>query len=74
MKLEHLVDERDILRKRWHDVRTVRLELKKGMVDKTSAAVMADSEYKRLKKEQKHISKMIKHIEHKITRAVKNGA
>lgn len=76
MRLDQLVAERDIFRSKWHKVRSVRLELKKNLIDKEStvAEIRSNSEYKRLKKEQRYISKMIKHIEYKISRTVKNGA
>jgi len=71
-----MITQRDSLRVRWHEIRFARLELKKNLMDQNSAVidVRHNSEYRRLKKEQKHISKMIKHIEYKICRGTKNEA
>ncbi|PKL16121.1 MAG: hypothetical protein CVV49_17890 [Spirochaetae bacterium HGW-Spirochaetae-5] len=71
-----MITQRDFLRTRWHEVRTARLELKKKLMDENIpvSEVRHNPEYRRLKKEQKHISKMIKHMEYKITRGLKNEA
>jgi len=68
-----MIKQRDSLRIRWHEVRVTRLELKKTFLDENISLtdVRHNSEYRRLKKEQKHISKMIKHIEYKICRGLK---
>ncbi len=68
MKPECYVPERDKLRSRWREVRLRRLELKKIMTGKdyTIAEIRHNTAYKRLKKEQKHLSLMIKHIEYRI--------
>jgi len=76
MKLELYIQERDELRRQWRDIRSMRLDIKivsdgKGC---TSIEIRHNADYKRLKKEQKHISKMIKHIENKICREMKNEA
>jgi len=76
MKHEHLIRERNELRDKWHGVREKRLELKKTLAEeeKSFIDVRHNPDYKKLKKEQKHISKMIKHIENKIFREIKNEA
>ncbi len=76
MMSAEMIKQRDSLRTRWHEVRTARLELKKTFLDENIdiTDVRHNSEYRRLKKEQKHISKMIKHIEYKICRGLKNEA
>jgi len=74
MKPENLISERDELRNIWHNVRMKRLEIKSSLLNKEKSIteVRNNSEYKKLKKEQRHISKMIRHIENKICRANKN--
>jgi len=76
VKSGHLVEERDILRNNWRDVRTERLRLKTILAsgECTIHGIRNNPEYKSLKKKQRHISKMIKHIEYKISREMKNGA
>jgi len=75
MKMEILAEKRDILRSNWREVRTKRLKLKNIMIDRecSIAEIRDNREYKELKKEQKHLSRMIKHVEHKIIRAAVNG-
>lgn len=74
--LAGMITQRDSLRGRWHDVRNARLELKRKLMDEnlSISGVRHNLEYRRLKKEQKHISKMIKHVEHKICRGLRNEA
>ena len=76
MKPELLVEEKDGLRKQWRDVRSMRLDIKHDLVQKGYSLIKMrhNSEYKKLKKEQKRISKMIKHVEKKILREIKNEA
>jgi hypothetical protein len=76
MTMTGIINKRNSLRIRWHDVRTARLELKKTLMDENMSvsAVRHNPEYRRLKKEQKHISKMIKHMEYRICRGLKNEA
>ena len=80
MNCENPIKDRDELRARWRAVRTARLELKAVFFEKEpdnaeiKNKVRNHSDYKRLKKEQKYISKMIKHIENKICREMKNEA
>ncbi len=76
MTMDELEANRDILRSRWHDVRNERLELKSNLLGRELSLneVRHDRAYKRLKKEQKHMSKLIKHIENEICRMRKNGA
>lgn len=76
MKLRAYIVERDYIRVRWHEVRTERLELKNELIkeNKSISDIRHNHEYKRLKKEQKHISRMIKHIENKIVKGRKNEA
>ncbi len=75
MKPESLIAERDLLRSRWRGVREDRLLLKKNLQDDNlkTADIRKNREYRRLKKEQRHISNMIKHAEYKIIRAAVNG-
>ena len=76
MNPEFLIDERDKLRDTWRDIRTKRLELKNVLAAKDASVndIRHNNDYRILKKEQKHISKMIKHIENKICREKKNEA
>ncbi len=80
MKSEELISERNILRDKWRAVRAKRLDIKKKIIDEncTSAEltdrVRHNAEYRKLKKEQRLISKMIKHIENKISREIKNDS
>jgi hypothetical protein len=71
-----MITQRDSLRIRWYEVRTARLELKKKLMSENISVpgVRHNPEYRRLKKEQNHISKMIKHMEYKICRGLKNEA
>jgi len=77
MKLELLIKERDSLRERWRAVRSERLELKRSLLKRSliekNILLNKTSEYKLLKKEQKHLSKMLKHIEKKIYGKIKRG-
>ncbi len=76
MNIGELIAGRDILREKWRKARAERLELKlKLMADNyTITEIRHNSDYKRLKKEQKHMSKRIKHVENEICRMKKNGA
>jgi hypothetical protein len=76
MNPELLLNERDKLRDTWRDIRTKRLELKNILAAKDVSVndIRHNKDYRILKKEQKHISKMIKHIENKIYREIKNEA
>jgi hypothetical protein len=69
MKTVNPEDERNILRKRWHSIRNERLNLKKKLSDsgETVCEIRHDRDYRRLKKEQKLLSKLIRHIERKLT-------
>lgn len=75
MKLESLIKKRDVIRLNWRCVRTERIHLKKVLADKNAPAlkIRRNAEYRLLKKRQKHLSKMIKHLEKKICREIKNG-
>lgn len=68
MKTENLKEERDILRFRWHSIRDARLALKRNLSGsgKTVIEIRHNREYRRLKKEQRALSRMIRHIEKKI--------
>jgi len=68
MKLESLLGERDLLRNNWRNVRTERLELRDIIIENEGSleAVRKNRGYKKLKKEQRLLSKMIKHLEMKI--------
>jgi len=80
MKRDDLIRERNALRFQWHDVRKKRLEFKSISIVKDcessemKSTVRQNSNYKKLKKEQKHISTMIRHVENKIRRGRKNDA
>lgn len=76
MNPESLIDERNKLRDKWREIRTKRLELKNILKAKDAAVneIRHNKDYRILKKEQKLISKMIKHIEIKICREKKNEA
>jgi len=75
MMIDNAENERNMLRSRWREVRNLRLSLKISLSDsgKTINEIRHNRDYRRLKKEQKLLSKMIKHIERKIT-AGKHGA
>jgi hypothetical protein len=80
MKSEQLISERNILRDKWRDVREKRLDIKKRIIAGDCASVELmnrvrhNAEYMKLKKEQRLISKMIKHIENKISREINNDS
>ena len=76
MNPEQLIHERDKLRIKWRDARTERLNLKNTLISlgKTVIEVRHNKHYIKLKKEQRHLSRMIKHIENKISREIKNEA
>lgn len=80
MNSEELTSRRDILRDKWRDVREKRLNIKNRIIaeDRISAElkdrVRHNAEYRKLKKEQRLISKMIKHIENRILREIKNDS
>lgn len=76
MNTELLIDERNKLRDTWRDIRTKRLELQNNLkADGASVnEIRHNKDYRILKKKQKQISKMIKHIEIKICRENKNEA
>ena len=65
MKSALLMKERDGLRERWRTVRSERLELKRSLAEK-NLPLNKSREYKLLKKEQRLLSKMLKHIEKKM--------
>lgn len=68
MKYENPEDERNLLREKWNSIRHERLSLKIRLTDKgrTVMEIRHDRDYRRLKKEQRILTKMIKHIEKKI--------
>lgn len=68
MNIENPVKERNILRCRWRSVRDERLALKKSLsgIGKTIIEIRHERDYRRLKKKQKILSRMIRHIEKKI--------
>ena len=72
MNLALLINERNELRDRWRAVRDGRLELKRILTEK-NLSLNKSREYKLLKKEQRHLSKMLKHIEKKIYRKKISG-
>ena len=76
MNPEHLIAERNKLRDTWRDIRTKKLDLKNILKtdEATVNEIRHNKDYRILKKEQKQISKMIKHIEIKICREKKNEA
>jgi hypothetical protein len=69
MKIKDSVNERNLLRSTWRDIRNARLALKNEMIamDIHAAEIRHNREYKKLKKEQKILSKMIRHLEKKIS-------
>ena len=71
MKSELLIKERNILREKWRTIRSERLELKRSLIEK-NILLNKSREYKLLKKEQRHLSKMLKHIEKKIYSRIRN--
>lgn len=74
MKLESLINERNLLRERWSEIRLKRLDLKNTLAEENPEVsdlkrlIRTNSCYKKLKKNQRHISKMIKHIDDRIRR------
>ncbi len=72
MKFDDTLRLREGLRSRWGEVRGARLALKISLQKDGIPAdkIRCNREYKLLRKEQKHISRMIKHNERKIQRAL----
>ena len=73
MKSALLIKEMNGLRERWRTVRSERLELKRSLAEK-NFPLNKSREYMLLKKEQRHLSKMLKHVEKKIYRNIRNEA
>lgn len=72
MKYDEYLHGRDGLRSRWREVRDARLAVKASLQKSGVAAdkIRRNIEYKMLSKEQRHLSRMIKHQERKIQRAL----
>ena len=70
MSKEGLLSERDRLRDQWRRVRASRLEMKAGLmsVGMSDSKIWKYPPYKKLKKEQRRLSRMIIHFEKQINR------
>ena len=70
MKLKNYLKKRDKLQKKWVNVRKKKLSHKKTLIKKGNNIfeIRKDSEYKKMKKEQKKLSIAIKHVEKKINK------
>jgi len=73
-KLDALILERLQLRVRWNEAGERKKNLKNDLIRQgfTIEDVRHDKIYCKVKKEQKHLSKMIRHIEIKINRCLMN--
>lgn len=73
-KLEFLIRDRNQMRGRWNEIRDKKIKRKKELLIQglMIASVRQDKMYRALKKEQKSLSKMIRHSEIKINRYINN--
>lgn len=72
MKLKELQNKRDELRNEWRAVREDKLDRKSEMLQQGHSVQVArkDKLYKSLRKEQRHLSRMIAHLEKKISKKI----
>ena len=73
-RLNETIEKRMTMREQWRIVRLQRLKLRDELIEKglTIKQIRKEREYRALKKEQRRISKFIRHIEKKINKIMKN--
>ena len=72
-ELESMIKYRDDLRKEWREKRESRIQYKIFLNESRVNLSYADKRnYLRLRKQQKNLSKLIRHVERKISRGI-NG-
>jgi len=71
-----LIEKRDALRENWRALRFEKLKAKAiaGQLPSGASKNKALREYKKLRKEQKKISTLIKHVEKRISKALNEKA